>query len=237
MPYDYLRKVDYSDIDRRFSLSLAGAIRNMQEAAAMDSTRVGYGLLDIKKTRVVWAVVEWRVRLLEHCLWNSPITVRTWTKSVERAIGTRNFEIFDEKGKRVCIAESKWILVDVQTGRATHVTKEMAEIYALEDRAVFDAPVDAQPPAQRTLALSYTPMRRDIDTNSHVNNLVYLELAYQALPEDVWKNSFKDVTMRFFREVRFGDTIKCFYAQENGRHFVEILNAQETVRHALVIFG
>ena len=235
MAYEYVSRVHYDDIDRHLSLSLRGAIRQMQEAAAVDSGRCGYGLKDIPRTRVVWAVVEWRVRLLEQCSWAEHIRVRTWPKSMERAIGERNFEILDDREARVAVGESKWILINADTGRAACITPEIAQAYDLEAREVFEEPTDLQPPQTRELAFSYTPMRRDIDTNGHVNNLVYLDLACQALPDDVYSSRFSEVSLRFFREVKFGDEIQCFYAKKNGRHFAEILNRDGTVRHALVV--
>ena len=35
---------------------------------------------------------------------------------------------------------------------------------------------------------TYTTQRRDIDVNKHMHNLNYLDLAYEALPEEVYFN-------------------------------------------------
>ena len=42
--------------------------------------------------------------------------------------------------------------------------------------------------------IEYNVNRRDIDLNGHMHNLNYLDLAYEALPEEVYnKRPFNDV--------------------------------------------
>ena len=58
------------------------------------------------------------------------------------------------------------------------------------------------------ITFDYIVQRRDVDTNHHVNNLHYLDYAYEALPNDVYiNNDFKNVEIMYKHEAKLGDNI------------------------------
>ena len=67
--------------------------------------------------------------------------------------------------------------------------------------------------------------KRDIDTNHHVNNLNYLDFAYDAIPDDIYFNSnFKNVEIMYKLEAKLGDTLNLTYSREDDFHYVSIGN-------------
>lgn len=63
-PFHFQTRVSYADIDESFCLTMPAAMRMMQEAAVIDSDRVGYSIRDIERTRVIWMLVQWHVRMV-----------------------------------------------------------------------------------------------------------------------------------------------------------------------------
>ena len=56
-----------------------------------------------------------------------------------------------------------------------------------------------------------------------MHNLYYLDLAYEALPEDVYNNRpYDNVRIMYKREIKLGDTVICKYSNENDKHIVVI---------------
>ena len=45
------------------------------------------------------------------------IRVTTWVSAVTRAMTTRNFEVFDEKGVRIACAVTNWAMLDLSARR------------------------------------------------------------------------------------------------------------------------
>ena len=123
----------------------------------------------------------------------------TWPRTMSSHLSERDFEIFNGRGELVGAASSRWLLIDVTTGRVTNVTPEIAAAYALDNgcrawRGRWPWRGRARRGAEETF--TYTALRRDLDMFRHVNNLHYLELAREALPEAVlarssprWKSS------------------------------------------------
>ena len=82
----------------------------------------------------------------------------------------------------------------------------------------------------------YKIARRDIDINGHMHNLYYLDLAYEALPEEVYeKRPFENVRIQYKREVKLGETVKCKYTFQNGEHVVTICSDNEEIIHAIIV--
>ena len=86
--------------------------------------------------------------------------------------------------------------------------------------------------AQTTLSIG----RRDIDLNGHVHNLCYLDFAYEALPEAVYRAEFCDIRIAYRKEIRPYETIACKYVEKDGAHTVGIYGENGVLR-ALVAFS
>ena len=90
-------------------------------------------------------------------------------------------------------------------------------------------------PASHSNEYIYKTLRRDIDVNKHMHNSNYLDLAYEALPEDVYeKNSFDNIEIMYKSSIRLGDTSKCLYSYENGKHVVTIKSLDDKTLHCII---
>lgn len=233
-PYVFPTRVAYGDIDGHMALTLRGAMAMMQEAAIVHSAQAGYAMQDIPRTHVIWMLVQWRVRMAGRAMWNDNLTVETWPRAMARVTSDRNFEIKNAMGQTVVLGHSTWILVNTDTGRAARITPEIAAAYDLVERDVFDAPLVELPDGPGETAYEGFVQRRDIDTNHHMNNLVYLDYARQALPEDLCGRPFRELGIRYVRQLRLGDPIACVLHRGQGCCRVDICSG-ETV-HAAVTF-
>ena len=218
--FEFHTRVAYGDIDEDLSLTLCGAMGMMQEAAIVHSDTIGYSVRQIPQTRLVWMLVQWRIRLMEPAKWNEDVTVRTWPRTMERATSDREFEIIGSDGRQVAIGTSSWVLVNADSGRIIRIPKEVVQAYDLTTDCVFeDKPAEVQP-CEGDPAYSFTVRRRDIDTNNHVNNRIYLHYADEALGESTGK--FKEVLVRYRKQLLLGQQAQCFVRKDGNRKIVEI---------------
>ena len=68
-----------------------------------------------------------------------------------------------------------------------------------------------------------------------MHNLCYLDLAYEALPKEIYENSsFNDVEIMYKSGAFLGDNLKCFYSQVGNEHFVTIKSNDEKTFHAII---
>lgn len=234
--FEFKTRISYDDIGEDLSLTMRGAISLMQEAAIIHSDRVGYSVNDVQRTQVIWMLVQWRVQMLGKAYWNEPVTVRTWPRTMERATSERDFELVDGHGRAVAVGESVWVLVNARTGRIVRIPPEVSQAYDLTQRRAIDAPFEiASCDVPGILALTDKVRRRDIDTNDHVNNRVYLDYAFEALPDTVDISSFREVVIRYRDQLVCGQGFCCVHKQLDGADIIEICSEDRHILHAVVI--
>ena len=78
-------------------------------------------------------------------------------------------------------------------------------------------------------------IKRDIDINNHVHNLYYLDFAYEALPEDVYRaDECNNIEVMYKKQIKLADEIVCLYAKEENENIVSIKSKDKKILHAIV---
>ena len=68
-----------------------------------------------------------------------------------------------------------------------------------------------------------------------MHNLNYLELANEALPEDIYKLvEFNNVRITYKKEIKLGETVKCKYGYEDNKHIIIIKSEDDKTLHAMI---
>ena len=233
--FEFASRVSYDQIDREMNLSLRGAMDLMQEAAIVHSDRTGFSIRNVDQTRVIWMLLQWRIRIEGKVGWNEPVVVRTWPKSMGRVTSERDFEIWTTDGRKVAAATSNWALINVDTGRLARITPSMLDAYDLTPQ---DALEDVFPKVEEAAVQERfwgRVTRRDIDTNAHVNNRVYLDYAMEALPDEATACVYSEVFIRYKKQLLPGQTFRCLYTKSSEHHVVDVCGEDEKDLRATVI--
>lgn len=231
-------KMQLKDIGKENYIKNRAILEIFENIGTHHSDLAGYGPNDIKKTGCSWVLLDWKVQVLKRPRYGQNLKVNTWGRTQKRAYTYRDFEIYDEQGKLYVIATSKWALINIHTGKVVRLTNEILEKYQIEEKNVFEeeelGKIDI--PENYQSELSYKISRRDIDINGHMHNLYYLDLAYEALPEEVYeKRPFSNVRIQYKREVKLGEIVKCKYTFQNEKHIITICNDNEEITYAIVV--
>ncbi len=209
----------------------------LENIAAYHSDLVGFGANDTAKIKLTWILLDWKLEIKNRPKYGQDIKVVTWSRTANKFFTYRDFEIYSN-GELVAIASSKWTLINIEKRKMTRITEDIIDKYKPEDRHVFDNPdIDKlEVPEKFTSEVQYTVIRKDIDINKHMHNLYYLDLAYEALPEDVYQEDrpFDNVRIMYKKEIMFGDTVKCQYVKEKNKHIVVIKSQDEKKLHAVI---
>ena len=68
-----------------------------------------------------------------------------------------------------------------------------------------------------------------------INNLNYLDFAYEAIPDDIFSHSdFKNVEIMYKHEAKLGDTLNLFYTKQKDSIFVTIKNKKTDKLHCIL---
>lgn len=208
-----------------------------ENIAGRHADTLGNGVNDIPRTHSAWILLDWKVSVLRRPSYGEELTVTTWSHSIERCFGNRYFTLEDISGRICAAASSKWVLMDTERWAIVRADDMLAAKYASEPERPL--PIDPalgrlKPPADYSSVTEYRVGRRDIDLFGHVHNTNYLDLAYEALPEEVYlKRPFDSVRITYKKEIRLGEKLLLKYAFSDGKHVVAITSGDGLV-HSIV---
>ena len=235
----YKSIIQYTDVNENNELSKKGLLRILLEVAGLHSNLAGYSINQVSDTHLAWIVLNWKVKSFYNPKWNTTLVVKTWPRSFSRITSLRDFEVYDEQDNLVAIATSKWVLVNAETHSFEKFTPQMIEAYGTGvTKSVFEKEINdkEKEPANSKFVYEYNVRRRDLDTNHHVDNLYYIDYAYDALPSKLWNKNFENLEIIYKKQIVFGDTIKCFYNYDeiSNIHTITIKNDTLDTVHSIV---
>lgn len=230
-------EIGFRDVGRS-KLTNRALLGFLEDIAGIHSNIAGFGLNDIKQTGYTWILLNWKVKIIKRPKYGDTILVKTWARDIERFFTYRDFEVYNNNNELIAIATSKWVLMDAKTMSLTKITDEVMEHYNMETKKVFNnepEPSKISIPKDFSSVVNYTVQRKDIDINKHVHNVYYLDIAYEALPQDVYDNiSFNSFEIMYKKETKLGETIKCFYTKIDKSHYIVMKSEDEKFLHCIV---
>ena len=228
MSYKKEYEVRLEDLGKENLATDVDIMKMLEEIAEQNSFEVGYGLENLAETNSAWLLLDWKVEINKRPKYKEKILVETWSRKMERCYGYRDFEVYNSANELIGKGTSKWVLIDIEKRKPIRIEVSTAEKYAKYDKGytVYENEIEKiEEVAEDELLFvkEYSIQRRDIDVNKHMNNIAYLELAYEILPENVYnENMFKNVRITYKKEVKFGDKVNCYYTNKENKHIVTI---------------
>jgi medium-chain acyl-[acyl-carrier-protein] hydrolase len=238
MIFKHKYEVVVKDLGKTNKVSNKALLGFMEEIASLHSATIGHGVNDVIKNGEAWILLDWKLQVLERCNYGEVVSLNTWVRDSDKFYSYRDFEVYDEKDKLIAKGTSKWVLVDIKTTHITRISDELIKKYNPEfEKNVFnEAKLERiKEPNNYQSNIIYKVNRADIDVNKHMHNLYYLDLAYEALPEDIYLNEeMNNVRINYKHELKLGDTVKCLYSYENNKHIVAVKSEDESKLYAIV---
>lgn len=218
--YEFSSRVRYSEIDHRGTMTLPALINYFQDCTTFHSEAAGLGMEQLKKDKKAWVLSYWQVMVERYPKLNEKIAVGTFPTKFKGLFGNRNMYMLDEEGRRIACANSIWVFMDLEKGRPSKPSAEYIEPYGIgtpldmpyEDRKI-------ERPSEGRTCEPFPVRRYHIDTNEHVNNCQYVQMALEMLPGDI---SVHQLRVDYKKSAVFGNMIFPKVSEEQGRTVVEL---------------
>ncbi|MBR1658238.1 MAG: hypothetical protein IJ697_07210 [Synergistaceae bacterium] len=129
------------------------------------------------------------------------------------------------KGNLIIHAKSSWFLVDIKAGRVVKALAHLPEI--MTDAEEINPDFREIPDFEEVTGAVKVPVTyHALDYNSHVNNAVYFEWLFDALPDEVQRKDLKSISASFRSGLKLGeDAVLEFNAGEDITNFRLIKNS------------
>lgn len=230
--YQFNSRVRYSETDVQGRLSLTGIINYLQDCSTFQSEDIGLGIHHLSEQHCAWWLSYWQIVIDRYPVLGEEITISTWPYAFKGMYGYRNFTIQDKNQNYLVRANSIWFFFDTEAGRPVRPKEEDIRGYgATEPQLEMDyASKKFVIPAEYEEKETILVAKHHIDTNHHVNNAQYVEMAKEVLPD-----SFKigELRIEYKKAAVLGDVVTPRISKIDEGYVVSLCN-KEGAPHAVI---
>lgn len=233
MDYSFNSRVRYSETGEDGRLTLPGVLNYFQDCSTFHAESIGLGGNVLKNRDRAWVLSSWQVVVEEYPVLGTEIRIRTAPYAFKGFMGMRNFVMETTDGKKLAWANTNWTYLTISTGIPTRLTPADTDSYVLSEKLEMDyAPRKIKLPEDMISQEAFVVQKHHLDTNHHVNNCQYVQMAMDYLPEN-----FKIHQMRaeYKQQARLNDVICPARAVDENKTTV-LLNDQKGEPYAVVEF-
>ena len=216
-------RVTSYDVDGYGQLRPSALMGWFQEMGRLHAREIDVTVERLHQLGKTWVVAEMRLEMDARAAVDAELTVTTWPARREDREIVRDFLVTDARGQRVAAASASYVIIDLATRRPVRIGELVPEDYQLDRRALASPslPLPRLDRVDREVELPV--MRRDLDINRHVNNVVYAQWALEPVPEEIWEqHRLAALSIAFRAEVRPGEVVKVAIAVEAGPERTEV---------------
>jgi len=229
--YTFTSKIRYSETDKTGRLAIPSMVNYFQDCSNFQSEELGVGYKELLERGKGWILSSWHIEIYRIPKLCEKVTIGTFPTDFNGFYGSRNFVMMDEEEKVLGCAESTWVLLDVHKGRPTRPAPEDIQHYEVLPPLNLETQGRKVKRIEGAVSLpSFRVQRHQLDTQNHVNNCQYIQMALDVIPEET---PVKRIRVEYKRAAIAEDVIVPRLASEEGRMVVELCD-EEGNPYALV---
>ena len=220
--YTFESRIRFSEVDHTKRITLPGIINYFQDCSTFHSESLGVVIDYCAKHKRAWILSAWQVIVERYPMMGEPVSVSTWATEFQGLYGIRNFCMQDAGKQNVAYANSVWVYMDMEKGRPVKPDEQEIALYGSEEPLEMEyAPRKINLPKE-TIENTPFPVRKyHIDTNEHVNNCQYVQMALEVLKEPM---EVRQLRVEYKKSAVYGDVICPRTAYEEDRTVIELCN-------------
>lgn len=225
--YSFDSRIRYSEVGEDRKITLNAILNYFQDCSTFHSEDAGLGIDYLAGHNKVWLLSSWQIVIDRYPKLCEKVTISTWPYDFKRFLGSRNFTLTDEKGEMAAYANSLWVYMDLETNTPANVAEEQIEGYSLEEKLDMKyAPRKIKIPRESQIKDSFPVRPHHLDTNHHVNNGQYVQMAMEWVPEDF---TIRQMRAEYKKQAVLGDVITPKVHEEDGVYTVALCDGQGEV--------
>ena len=213
-------RVRYSECGTDNKMRISAIINYFQDCTTQNSEEIGVGHDYLVEKNRAWILNSWQVEIARRPKVGESIEVGTWATGFKGVFGPRDFYMTTSEGEELARAHSLWVYIDTETGRPIKPTEEEIAVYEVGEPILMEEVSRKIKVPEGAIKVDTFPVHKyHIDTNAHVNNSKYIELACEALPEEF---EVQKLRVEYKKAAVLGDRIELRRVTEDERIVVEL---------------
>ncbi|MBR1852179.1 MAG: acyl-[Lachnospiraceae bacterium] len=231
--YFFDGRIRYSEVDSEGKLTLSSLIDYFQDCSSFQSEDLEVGLRFLADKHKIWVLNSWQIVVDRFPRLGEQVRTGTQPYEFKGFLGLRNFAMFSADGAYVAKANSVWSLLDTDTWKPVAMLPEFLERYAIGEQLDMEyAPRKITIPEGGSDREGIVIRRQHLDTNHHVNNGQYVNIAMDFLPEGFVVGQ---VRAEYKRQTFLDDVLIPYVVSSDGYVLVALKDTEDRP-HAVIEF-
>ncbi len=205
-------EVKYSDLNSDGTLKLSSILEFLQDISIKHAqTKESCCMNTLSSKGLAWLISQWNIRIDAPSYKPERVEVETGVYSFGMTKSKRQYRIKVNE-KVVVSAVAEWFLFNFELGRPVKISQYIEDYFPVVENVVN---LDTERIEKKEVfeEESFRVLKKDIDTNVHLNNVRSFEYTCEALDEDFIPEK---VTISYKNSAYLGDKTKLYkYEDEN----------------------
>jgi acyl-ACP thioesterase len=221
--YTFDGRIRYSECDSEGRLTLTSLLNYFQDCSTFQSEDLGVGVSYLKERHLVWVLASWHIVMEQTPHLLDEVEIGTFPYAFKGFLGNRNFFMRNREGFYLAKADSLWTLICTDTGKPTRIPEEVLGAYHTEQKLDMDyLPRKILIPDGGTQAEAIEVKKHHLDTNKHVNNGQYIDMAALCLPTYFVPDALR---AEYKRQAWLGDVLFPYVYAGQSKYWVSLRDA------------
>lgn len=218
--YTFEGRVGYSEAASDGLIGIAAIVNHMQNTSSYEYYDLGTSFDILRELNQAWILNAWQIVFKKRPKVYEAIKVHTWAYDYSDVFGYRNYVMENGNGEVCAYANSVWVMTDPKTGRLTKAIERSRAGFSGEPRFEMDYKDRKiiMPKNMEEIETFYVK-RDQLDTHLHVNNVKYIEMALQYMPQDF---QLEELRIQYIRPAILGDRITVKILEQDSKLYISL---------------
>jgi acyl-ACP thioesterase len=221
--YTFDGRIRYSECDSEGKLTLESLLNYFQDCSTFQSEDLGVGVACLKERHLGWVLASWHIVMEQTPHLLDEVEIGTFPYAFKGFLGSRNFFMKSKTGVYLAKADSLWSLICTDTGKPTRIPEDILNSYVAEPKLEMDyCPRKIMVPDGGVTHAGIEIRKHHLDTNKHVNNGQYIDMAAAYLPEHFVPDSLR---AQYMKQAWLGDVLYPYVYVQLPRYLISLRDA------------
>lgn len=202
-------EIHYQDVDYALKCKMSSIMNFLCDIGNAQSEEVGDTIEHLIENKQAWVFYKYDIKINKYPKYRDIITIETQSVGFKKFYAYRGYTIKSQEGEILGEALALFFFISMERRRPARIPEEKYELYGEDKNKPHDVDMEDVMKVENIANEKQFQIRySDIDSNGHVNNVKYLELALEAVPAEIITNyELKRVKIVFEKETKYGDVV------------------------------
>ena len=203
--------VSNNDVDARFLLKIPTIFRYFQDVALVATQETKVDAMSLSKKNIDWVITRMTVEITRLPKCDEEIDVYSYPGKDMAMLYPRYFFIRDKDGNVIVRSSSIWVLIDNDSRRVIVDRDVISKLPAEEHENQLDLPSKIALPNDNSFLEKRKIHYSDLDFNSHMNNVRYVELLMDTHDAEFYKkHRIASISLNYLREIKEKEEVSVY---------------------------